>query len=755
MPIPVVLTDPPWRKPRSAPSGARADAPATKAPAKPATMAPSLVWEEGERESFRGKPPPHMTEVAEERLKERLLDELDKRAPLRAGEVARLGDESLAELAGELDGSTTDAATLKIVLGRVGDDILENAIAIVRAAPPERLLFEAAMPVRAAELARTAASAFHDRAIPMSAEEPHTRTAVEAWMLRHADAVTAGLHGDESAPALAALAFVAAHGAAMPGEGYACFAGMSAVRNPWALLLATRDDPRALSLLADDPAAAAWVAHAKAERAEKELSAVPEGVAELPAFFDPKVLSAPRADGAPLPEDAVLALGEMLRFSPLANPYAGIEQVRAACDARSLDDFAFDLFERWREAGEEPRDLWALESSGKIGGERCARAVAERIRSWARGATAPRYAWSSEAHQMVQVEMGSRGFMLARAGCAVLAAMTGESQEVAHNLLGDLARAGVQVWLRREAARALGIAEDASQDDVEGPVPDVGLDADGTATLDLGTRKLFVRIDEHVTPALFDAEGARVASFPRARKDDDAQKHKTAKERWSAIDKDAKIVVRYQLALLERMMVSQRTFEPAAFRERYITHTFLRHLGRRVVWIANRVEFRIAEDGSFADVNDHAVDAGDLSEHPIGVAHPVLMHDRAAWKTRFFDYEILQPFEQIDRATFVRGNDDIGEREIKRAVSMKTSRGRLFQLGRRGWKARFEPDSTHYERELPSGALGRFEVRPAVTEGDDKELSIAAASCTYAFDRLPPIDFSELMRDVAYATEKG
>jgi hypothetical protein len=56
-----------------------------------------------------------------------------------------------------------------------------------------------------------------------------------------------------------------------------------------------------------------------------------------------------------------------------------------------------------------------------------------------------------------------------------------------------------------------------------------------------------------------------------------------------------------------------------------------------------------------------------------------------------------------------------------------------------------------YERELPCGALGRFEVRPPIREGDEQEHAIAAASCSYALDRLPPIDFSELMRDLEYA----
>lgn len=71
----------------------------------------------------------------------------------------------------------------------------------------------------------------------------------------------------------------------------------------------------------------------------RKLASVLEAVAELPAFFDVAKLPRPKlSDGTPLPDDAVRVLGEMLRFSPLGNPYLGIAQVRAACDETSAHD---------------------------------------------------------------------------------------------------------------------------------------------------------------------------------------------------------------------------------------------------------------------------------------------------------------------------------------------------------------------------------------------------------------------------------
>jgi hypothetical protein len=718
MTIPAVLLDPPWRK-RHEESAAKAPAPSHVELPKP-----KLVWMDGEREAFRGKRGPKMIEAAEEKLFERLLDELDKHLPLRLADVARLGDENFEELAGELTGSTTDSQTLKLALGRLGDSFVEHAITIVRAATRERGLFEAAMPIASAELAKTAAGMAFDRAV----DSAWTRSPVESWLLRHAGMVAIAASAapeDKKLHAAHAFCSIFGDGKLEPYDALAPLASRPELAQ--ALVFASRDDSRAVAMLEGEPAAAPWMARVRAVREEKDLASVPEGVAKLPEFFDVGKLARPRLhDGTPLPDDAVRALGEMLRFSPLAHPYAGLARVREACDAESLEAFALDVFSRWREAGEPPHDVWAFETCGKIGGDACAREIATRVRAWAR-----------DDNQTY-----------AQKGCAILVALGTETSRL---MLEDLARGAVQGWLRRDASVALG-GEERPFDDVEAPVPDVGFDADGSATLDTGKRVFRLALDEALTPVLVDSEGARVATFPRARKDDDAKKHAAAKERFASIVKDAKIVARFQVSLLERMMCSQRTFTGHAFKQRFLEHPFLRHLGRRVVWHAEGKSFRIAEDGTFAGSNDEHVEIG--GGH-VGVAHPITMKDGelTSWIARFADYQIVQPFAQLGRELFRSTPGEIGDRNIARATDTKTTRGRLFQLGRRDWRADFRHgDMTEYTKELPCGAAARFEIVPPVTHGGDGDqiFTIRVAQCTYALDRLPPIDYSELMRDLDY-----
>jgi hypothetical protein len=57
-------------------------------------------------------------------------------------------------------------------------------------------------------------------------------------------------------------------------------------------------------------------------------------------------------------------------------------------------------------------------------------------------------------------------------------------------------------------------------------------------------------------------------------------------------------------------------------------------------------------------------------------------------------------------------------------------------------------------RELPAGASAGFEISPGIPMGEtgsDEEITIVRAWCTVSLDRLPRIDYSELLCDLASA----
>jgi hypothetical protein len=740
-----------------------------------------------------------------------------------------------------------DVRGLELLLARLGDDFVAEAVAFVRVAPPERGLFEAMAPVRVGALARTAASLFSQRGLPEreNLARPFPNSAADAWLVRFAEVAAPALVPlvplEDARPpidsaksimtpdraARAALAWIAARGRAdaIPSSHAtvaAPFAALAELDQPWLSFLAARGlEAQALGLLdasSTSPdvlaragtlfaahaltgnaraAAAAWlearrtlvepILHQASERGSEDASValavlagdttagdpkldqVPRAIPALPEFFDAATLPAPRLqDGTPLSADAVVALGEMLRFTSLARPYPGITQVRSACDPASLDDFALALLNRWGDAGEPPMDLWALESTGKIGGDGCAREIARRIRTWSKTSEPPRQTSDDDDRRAVLLSSeGDRGWAYARIGCHVLAA---HGSDLALTLLDDLARTGAASWLRKEARRFLDLASEErklrSADVADDIVPDFGLDQAGSATIDLGSRTFKVTFDETLAPQVIDTEGVTSRSFPRARKDDDAEKAAAARLRFQGLAKDAKTLARQQIAQLDAAMCSRRAWAGPAFRARFIMHPLLRHLARRLVWGYEDLSktFRLAEDLSCAGENDAMLALDDAAR--IILVHPVLLGVdlRTQWSDCFRKHGLVQPLSQLGRETFTATDEERGQHQLVPSDARpfgegtKTDRGRLSQLNRRGWTARVENGwIEEYSRVLPSGAHARIGIAPGMAMPPDnakpedlEEHVLTTVSSTYALDRLAPIDFSELVRDVAF-----
>ena len=700
------------------------------------SSSPRLVWLDGEREAFAGKPG-RVAGVAEEALLERLLEEIDKGQPLRTAEVARLGDEKLAELAEELGTATCNAGTLKMLLGRLGDGFLARAQVMVRASPRE--LFESAGPIESAELATSAANLLLERAIPDDeglTPEHYAKTGAEAWLVRHAAVAFPRFASLADGVARCGAAFIAAHGEA-PAE--ACAGRLEAVaalaplvaRDPGlGLIVARGEDERVAARVKDAPEARAFL-----ERLRPAAPAAP-----LPAFFD--VANLPRLkarEGEPLTDEAVRALGDQLRASTLLHPHASLAQARWSCDRDSLDAFATALLVAWCDAGEDPADIWALEASGILGGDAAAREVAARIRGWSRS---EKFAYSG-----IRVH--------ATVGCNVLAAQAQHGSELARLLLEELARTAVRFAVRKEARRLTGIVDVTTHEEAQ--IPTAGLDETGSATFDLGGEVYRVTFDETLAPSLVDASGARVASFPRLRKGIDEAAHAKAKARYAGMVKDAKTVARHQIAELERTMCEEELLEAEVFRERYVEHPLLRHLARRVVWTAGDTRFRVVEDGgSFCGRGRRAVHAAARRRR-----------DRRASgddeRRRARDVEpALRRLRDLAAVPPARARDVPREprRGARRAATSRACTTRRPSAGGSSSSSvaagETKPHTAALERVLPGKAVARFTLsQPLGQGGDDEAITIYGATCSEALHLLPAIDYSELMRDLGVRARRA
>ncbi|SNS46911.1 protein of unknown function [Actinomadura meyerae] len=391
-----------------------------------------------------------------------------------------------------------------------------------------------------------------------------------------------------------------------------------------------------------------------------------------------------------LPLDAVNALIELLT---LDSPHE-MDDLAEACEPGSLAEFGWGLFRQWLDAGKPAKDGWALRQLGRTGDDGTVRRLTPVIRAWP----------GEGGHRNAVTGLG----VLAEIGTDVaLMHLHGIAQKVKFKGLQVEAQARI-----REVADRLGLTTEELGDRL---VPGFGLDADGGMVLDYGPRRFRVGFDEQLKPFVTDEDGKRRKALPKPGAKDDPELAPAAYTAFAGLKKDVRTAAADQIRRLERAMVTQRRWAPDDFGEFIVRHPLVRHIARRLLWVAEHdgaekegagnggaanapleTAFRIAEDGTFADVDDDVFDLPAAAR--VRLMHPALPGtDVKAWAEVFADYEILQPFPQLGRPVHVLAEDDRDSGRLARFEGLKVPFGKVLGLVKLGWE-RGEPQDAGGER---------------------------------------------------------
>ncbi|MEV0132684.1 DUF4132 domain-containing protein [Dactylosporangium sp. NPDC050688] len=525
------------------------------------------------------------------------------------------------------------------------------------------------------------------------------------------------------------------------------------------------------------------------------LDVLPARPPALPGWVDPAALAPVelRGGAGTLPVDAVRHVLTMLAMSGPAEPYAGPEPyaglavVRQACTEASLGAFAVSLLERWLDAGAPARAGWVLEAQAFLGDDETARRLAEHVRAWPSEGALVR----AVAAVDVIARIGTEGALthLHRLATKV---RTPSVRARAHERLA-------------EVATALRLSPEQLADRL---VPDLGLDAAGTLTIDYGSRRFTVGFDERLQPFVADETGARRRDLPRPGVRDDPALAPAAAKRFTVLKRDVRAVAAEQIPRFERAMVMGRRWTGAEFRRFIVGHPLVWHVARRLVWVvldgssagptggssvggglrtddattpsdapsvagvvagsgaAGAV--RVAEDRTFAGVDDTPVTVAD--DALIGVAHPLQLGEAlGAWAELFADYAIVQPFPQLGRGDYSLTAEERDRDALARFTGVKVPTGRIAALTRGAWR-RTEGHRHGYggwiERDLPGGRAAVVELDPGLHFGDvsvDPFQTIAGVwvdarhpsgdgRCPVPIAELDPVGAFELVRDLEEAT---
>ncbi|WP_026923038.1 DUF4132 domain-containing protein [Glycomyces arizonensis] len=664
--LPPLLAAPPWTAKRRRPKPVVVDG-------LEASGATRLVWADGERERWASLEHDYYSRYCGE---DWWKDEAAKAVKHdRATDYTRVLAYAPMEIAASLPTEARErfgfphaVGDLQAILGRFGTEVADRIVELIAV---ESVHHKALPPIVSPAAARLAAD--------WLARLKSARASAAAWFDRNGregapmlvpDALGTGKRARRSAEA--ALAYVARrHGADVvlaAAESY----GETALEAVRALLDADPLDPREAKL----PKTPAWAE----------------------AAMLPQVLLKGRR--AALPPASVGHLTTVLAIDKPEFPYAGVDVVAEACDGDSLRDFSWALFEQWIAVGGPAKEGWAFTQLAHFADEETIRELAEMVRVWP----------------------GQRQHKRAVTGLEVLGAIGSESAlRAIHVISRKVKFKGIKQeakWQIDAIAEGLGLTVDQLADRL---VPDFGLDDGTSLVLDYGPRRFTVGFDEQLKPFVADEGGKPLGRLPKPGAKDDAELAEAAYERFAQLRKELRTVAKEQVRRCERAMVDQRAWTVPEFGEFFVDHPLMRHLARRLVWLAEsdgeRRGFRLAEDTTVTDVEDDGFELpGDAV---IRLAHPVMLGDRlATWSELFADYEILQPFKQLARPIPAFTDEELKTGRITRFDGATLKSGSVIGLATHwGWE---RPASDGFwvepglHRPLPAGGFVVVSLDPGV-----------------------------------------
>ncbi len=172
---------------------------------------------------------------------------------------------------------------------------------------------------------------------------------------------------------------------------------------------------------------------------------------------------------------------------------------------------------------------------------------------------------------------------------------------------------------------------------------DLGLDAEGCKSYDLGNMTVNVRMLSDFTFTVELPDGKTSKSIPK--KGADEKKYEEANKDFSEIKKNVKKIWKNRSDVILSDFITGKEREASYWIKTYSGNPVLRHIACLIVWEQNGAYFTKTKDGT--------VDADgapyELGEGTVRVAHPMEMsaEEVTAWQKYFTDRVLKQPFAQI------------------------------------------------------------------------------------------------------------
>jgi hypothetical protein len=169
---------------------------------------------------------------------------------------------------------------------------------------------------------------------------------------------------------------------------------------------------------------------------------------------------------------------------------------------------------------------------------------------------------------------------------------------------------------------------------------------------------------------------------------------------------------------MRRMMFEERRIPLSRFQAHFVSDVLRGPLVRGIIWGSfedGRLQatFRIAEDGTFASIDDTAFAPPESAlVGPVHVLH-LAEAERAIWRARFGDYQIITAIGQLTE----RHAHSLAE-ACARVEGKAAGTQALFALRGRGWRAHASGAGVEFLERIVGDARFVLGARPPLTQKD-------------------------------------
>ncbi|MDS0527665.1 DUF4132 domain-containing protein [Clostridium sp. SHJSY1] len=337
---------------------------------------------------------------------------------------------------------------------------------------------------------------------------------------------------------------------------------------------------------------------------------------------------------------------------------------------KDLSKLALEVLQRWLDLGAESKKKWVLSFASVFGDYQVISLLKKKIEEWpknSRGAIASdavrSLALNGSNEALIIVDNISRKFKFKQVKTAAASAL-------------------------KFAAEQMGVDIEELSDRI---VPNLGFDIRGERVFDYGNRKFTAILTPELTLEINDEKGKKLKSLPAPAKKDDEVKAKEAYTEFKNLKKQLKTVANIQAIRLEMALSSNRKWTKDSWIKLFVQNPIMHKFAIGLVWGVYKDNslvdsFRYMEDGSFNTKDEEEYELED--EMIIGIIHPIELNseDMSLWKEQFENYEIKQPFEQLNREIFTVTEEEKKNNTVERfGGTMLNGLSLLGKLTDFGW----------------------------------------------------------------------